>query len=266
MSHNRNTAARAMHDLGLAAWFGGSLMGAIGLNGAAADVRDPIESTRVAQAGWGRWTPVGLAAIGLHLAGGAWLLTGNKSRIMSQQGVLAATATKAGLTAAALGMTAYTRVLGEDVMKAGDTPSHGATTPSEQTEAKAAAAQRKLHTLQWTVPALTGAVLVLNAYMGEQQRMTEQLRGGLARGTRQFGKALATGALLSRYAGKAWGKKKKTQLKAGAAVGAIKHAPRVVAKSEAAKWATKTGVGTGRTAVKAGKKIAEVKAAKALVS
>lgn len=34
MSSTRNTLIRSMHDLGLAAWFGGSLMGAIGLNGA----------------------------------------------------------------------------------------------------------------------------------------------------------------------------------------------------------------------------------------
>ena len=33
-----NTLARSLHDLGLATWFGGSLMGAVGLNGAAAVV------------------------------------------------------------------------------------------------------------------------------------------------------------------------------------------------------------------------------------
>ena len=36
-----NTVARTLHDLGLAAWFGGSLMGAAGVNGAAAVVEDP---------------------------------------------------------------------------------------------------------------------------------------------------------------------------------------------------------------------------------
>jgi hypothetical protein len=33
-----NTLARSLHDVGLAAWFGGSRMGAVGLNGAAAAV------------------------------------------------------------------------------------------------------------------------------------------------------------------------------------------------------------------------------------
>ena len=37
----RNTLVRSLHDLGAAAWFGGSLMGALGVNGAAAQVRDP---------------------------------------------------------------------------------------------------------------------------------------------------------------------------------------------------------------------------------
>ena len=37
----RNTLIRSMHDLGLAAWFGGNLMGAVGLNGGAAKAKDP---------------------------------------------------------------------------------------------------------------------------------------------------------------------------------------------------------------------------------
>jgi hypothetical protein len=36
----RNTVVRSLHDLGLAMWFGGSLAGAVGFNGAAADVPD----------------------------------------------------------------------------------------------------------------------------------------------------------------------------------------------------------------------------------
>ena len=51
-----NTFARSLHDLGLAAWFGGSLMGATGVNGAAAVVQDPTQRLRVANTGWARWT------------------------------------------------------------------------------------------------------------------------------------------------------------------------------------------------------------------
>ena len=64
-----NTVARSLHDLGLATWFGGSLMGAVGLNGAAAVVDQPEQRLRVANAGWARWTPVNLAGIAAHLEG-----------------------------------------------------------------------------------------------------------------------------------------------------------------------------------------------------
>lgn len=40
----RNTHVRSMHDIGLTAWFGGSLAGAVAINGAAADV-SPAAST-----------------------------------------------------------------------------------------------------------------------------------------------------------------------------------------------------------------------------
>ena len=60
---DRNTLVRSLHDVGLAAWFGGSLMGAIGLNGAGAAVLDDKERARVASAGWAKWTPVNAAAI-----------------------------------------------------------------------------------------------------------------------------------------------------------------------------------------------------------
>ena len=60
----RNTVLRSMHDIGLAGWFGGSLMGAVGLNGAAAQAPNPAERLQIASAGWDRWAPVNLAAIG----------------------------------------------------------------------------------------------------------------------------------------------------------------------------------------------------------
>ena len=75
----RNTVVRSLHDVGLAVWLGGSLMGAVGLNGAAQEASDPAERLRVANTGWARWTPVNLAAIGAHLVGGAGLLYANKS-------------------------------------------------------------------------------------------------------------------------------------------------------------------------------------------
>ncbi|MBK5305584.1 MAG: hypothetical protein JJD92_02740 [Frankiaceae bacterium] len=176
---NRNTFAHFLHDAGLAAWFGGSLMGAIGLNGAAADVDDPRQRARVANAGWGRWTPFNLAAIGAHLVGGAILLKENKGRVVAQKGVLANTNVKLALTAGALGATAYSRLLGQKVMDAGDVPVAGATASLPSTPPEVAKAQKQLKALQWAIPGLTGAVLASSSLHEEQQRPSEVLKGTL---------------------------------------------------------------------------------------
>ena len=172
-----NSLARSLHDTGLAAWFGGSLMGAIGVNGAAAEVDPPGQRARVANAGWARWTPVNAAAIGAHLLGGAVLTSANKGRVAAQQGVATWTGIKVALTVAALGATAYSRVLGKRIEQAGDVPVEGGTTPSAQTPPEVESAQRQLNLLQWVIPALTGALLVVNARMGEQQRPKEVVSG-----------------------------------------------------------------------------------------
>jgi hypothetical protein len=52
--------------------------------------------------------------------------------------------------------------------------------PKSTTPEDVARAQRQLTALQWVIPVLTGAVLVVNARMGEQQRPT-QVTGGLVR-------------------------------------------------------------------------------------
>jgi hypothetical protein len=182
---NTNTAARTLHDAGLAAWFGGSLMGAIGLNGAAAGVEDAGQRARVANAGWARWTPVNLAAIASHLLGGGMLTLANKGRITAQRGVGSTSAAKTAVTLAALGVTGYARALGQRVMKAGDVPVEGGTAPRASTPPEVADAQKKLDMLQWVIAGLTGTLIWLTAYMGEQQRPGEVATGPLGRFFRQ---------------------------------------------------------------------------------
>jgi CBS domain-containing protein len=178
-----NTVARSLHDLGLAAWFGGSLMGAVGLNGAAAAVDPAEQRLRVANAGWARWTPVNLAGIAAHLAGGAVLLVANKGRLAGQRGVATATIAKTALTGLALAATGYSRALGAKLQHVGDAPVEGGTTPTEDSPDQVARVQRQLNVLQWVIPGLTGATLVLNAQMGEQQRPTT-VATGLLQGAR----------------------------------------------------------------------------------
>ena len=178
---NSNTLARTMNDLGLAAWFGGSLMGAVGLNGAAGKVTMPGERAKVANAGWAAWTPVNLAAIAAFTVGGLQLTRANKGRLAGQQGVASAASLKAIFSGLAMAATAYSRTLGQKVMNAETPPVEGATEPSPSTPPDVAAAQRQLKFLQWAIPALTGAAIVVDSRLSEQQRPGEVARGVLGR-------------------------------------------------------------------------------------
>ena len=171
--------ARTLHDVGLAAWFGGSLMGAVGLNGAAATASSSSERTAISRTGWDRWTPVNAAAIGAHLLGAVVLTGANKGRLSAQQGVAGVSVAKGAATLGALAVTAYARKLGSDI-EAG-TPAEGATEPSPTTSHNVAEAQRKERYVQWAIPALTGLVIALGAKLGEQQQPTEVARGIIQR-------------------------------------------------------------------------------------
>ncbi|MET7455226.1 hypothetical protein ABZT03_25690 [Streptomyces sp. NPDC005574] len=174
---DRNTLIRSLHDVGLAAWFGGSLMGAVGLNGAAKDQGEtPRGRARIASSGWGKWTPVNAAAIGAHLFGGGGLLAVNVHRVAAQKGVGASTTAKTLVTSAALAATAYARVLGKKVELASSSDPED-TAKAVEHPVDLDNARRQLVWVQWAVPALTGCLVVLNALHGEQQRPEEQLPG-----------------------------------------------------------------------------------------
>ncbi|MBA3279648.1 MAG: hypothetical protein H0U22_13245 [Geodermatophilaceae bacterium] len=182
----RNTVLRTMHDVGLAAWFGGSLMGAIGLNAAAGAVDEPAQRGRVANAGWDRWTPVNAAAIGAHLVGAAGMLAANRDRVANQEGVGASSVVKTALTGLALGVTAYSRVVGAKVSEAGDVEVASGAEPLADTPEDVAGAQRQLSVLQWAIPAVTGLLIGVTALQGEQQRADEQAQGKLRKAAKRL--------------------------------------------------------------------------------
>jgi len=49
-----NTISRSLHDVGLAAWFGGTLANAVALNAAAGETRRLSDAGAVVNAGWDR--------------------------------------------------------------------------------------------------------------------------------------------------------------------------------------------------------------------
>jgi hypothetical protein len=173
----RNTLIRSLHDMGLAAWFGGSLMGAVGLNRAAKEEGgNETAGDRISASGWAKWAPVNASAIGAHLFGGGGLLAVNAHRVATQRGVAASTTAKTVVTAAALAATAYARALGKKVELASSPDPQDAEKAQKQ-PIDLDKARRQLACAQWAVPALTGCLVVLNALHGEQQRPNQQIHG-----------------------------------------------------------------------------------------
>ncbi|MFO7961308.1 MAG: hypothetical protein R6U94_10220 [Nitriliruptoraceae bacterium] len=158
---DRTTAATIAHDVGLAAWFGGAWMGAVGLNGATIEVDDHTQRTRVANAGWFRWAPITGASLVAHVAS-AYVLgrfvraPGHRTVSSGRLGAL-----RTVLTTAAVLSTVETGVSGQRVVRGGDVPVATAVTPIAATPPAVAAAQRRLRVAQWLVPGFTGALLVV---------------------------------------------------------------------------------------------------------
>jgi hypothetical protein len=172
-----NLVARSIHDLTAAAWFGGSLMGALGLNGAAAEAKDPAERARLSSLGWKKWSPVQAAAFALHIPAGLAIMWENKGRMAKQEDVTRLTVYKGIVTLVGAAVTLYAGMLGAKVEKLASEGAEGATEPRPGASDELRAAQQQLKILQWTIPAFAGTVIVLGARHGEMQRPKNVFKG-----------------------------------------------------------------------------------------
>jgi succinate dehydrogenase/fumarate reductase cytochrome b subunit len=172
---SRNTVVRSMHDVGIAAWFGGGLMGAVGLNGATAKAKSSSEGLHLASVGWARWFPVELAAILMHGIGGVGLILSNKERLKNQEESRTNTAVKFTLTMAAVATSATSGILGKIIANNADHGAEGTTEPKPDAPEGLQTAQRVQKILQWVTPAITLVIIVLGAQQGEQQRPVKGL-------------------------------------------------------------------------------------------
>ena len=100
-----STDVRAVHLLTNAAWFGGSLMGAVALNPAAQEGDTGRERAQISDTGWTRWGPVQGGAIALHLLSGLAIVADNRRRALLHPPSSAAVVAKTALTGAALAAT-----------------------------------------------------------------------------------------------------------------------------------------------------------------
>lgn len=176
-----STNIRATHLLTNAAWFGGSLMGAVALNPAARHGVDSHERAELADAGWHRWDPVQTVAIGLHLLSGIAIVADNRHRVIAHPPTMTAVVIKTALTGVAVGASAAAFRLGAEL---------GATLHRAEIDAgsgrKARSLAAQLNWLQWATPATTAGLLILDAYLGEQQR---GVAGLLDRASRPVGRS-----------------------------------------------------------------------------
>jgi len=160
-----STLVRATHLVTNAAWFGGSLMGAVALNPAAREGDDAHEQADIADTGWTQWGPVQGASIALHLASGLAILADNRRRVVAHRPTTVAVVAKTALTGAALAASGAAYRLGAELGEAKERADHD---PEAARRARSLA--RTMRWLQWATPVTTGGVLVLDAYLGEQQR------------------------------------------------------------------------------------------------
>ena len=160
-----STLVRATHLVTNAAWFGGSLMGAVALNPAAAEGDDSHEQAQIADTGWRRWGAVQGASIGLHLVSGLAIVADNRRRVATHRPTTVAVVAKTALTGAALAASGAAYRLGAEL---GDAKERAEVDPAAAERARSLT--RWMRLLQWATPATTGGILVLDAYLGEQQR------------------------------------------------------------------------------------------------
>ena len=150
----RNTVIRSLHDLGAAAWFGGSLMGAVGLNGASAAVRDPQDRARVASVGWAKWSPVNAAAIAAHLVGGGSILYENRRVPSTSPASRRTRSPRSSSPAPRSAPLQPAGSLGAKVAKGDGHPPMERPSRRRKRLTTSRRAQRQLRYLQWVLPVL----------------------------------------------------------------------------------------------------------------
>ncbi len=177
--------AQAVHDLGAALWFGGAVMGVAGVNKAGNDLRDPVDKVRVAESAWQRFAPVEWAGVAAVLVAGSQLTRASSGRLAVQHGWARAGGTKAAVAVAGTAATAFAAYSGRKIGQLTEQAAasgrsvdvQDASTPNAQTPPELAAWQRRQRVSQYLVPLLSGANVVLNAYLVQTYRPGATARG-----------------------------------------------------------------------------------------
>ena len=138
-----STTAWVLHDLGLAAGFGGNLFGQLALNPAVSVVQSKRERGRVAHVAWARYKNVN--ALSLAAFAGTWIigraflhLSGREVGRASRNLTLVKDGLVAGALASGVGSMVVGTMLERARMQAGEPPIETGTEPSRGTPPKVA--------------------------------------------------------------------------------------------------------------------------------
>ncbi len=143
-------AARALHDLGIATWFGGQVFGKFALNPVVERISNPRERGKVVNSGWFSFNPIGFGGLAIagvvHLAARKTEMRDERLPPVERSLVRAETALMATTTA----LTLATGVQGARLAAqapGGAVPIKTGTKPLRRTPPKAAALQRSIEAL-----------------------------------------------------------------------------------------------------------------------
>ena len=153
---------KVAHNLGMSAWFGGTLFGQVALNPTVSSISDRSERGRVLNEAWGRFNAANVAAIA------ATLLTWRLGSLKDDAELRAPALTR--LKNLLLGGAAVTgiasSILGARIAKQsseGDTPVESGTQPAPETPEEAASSQRLISLSGPSNLALLAGVLAVSA-------------------------------------------------------------------------------------------------------
>ncbi|GIF72479.1 hypothetical protein [Asanoa siamensis] len=185
MRTDNHATAQAVHDLGSALWFGGTVMGVAGVNKSGADLEEGIDRIRVASSAWRRFAPAQWAGIAATLLAGLRLTSVGGRRVLLQQGFGTVGGLKAGFAVAGAAATAYAAYSGTRIGRLAEERQQAharidvrdATLSTPGTPPELATWQRRQRVAQYAVPVLAAANIVCGSYLAQSYRTGATVRG-----------------------------------------------------------------------------------------
>ena len=186
---DNHAVAQALHDIGSALWFGGSVMGVAGVNKSGSDLAQGIDRIRVARSAWSRFSSAQWLGIGATMLAGWQLTRSSRGRLALQKGYGSAGAAKAATAVLGAAATAYAAYCGTRISQAAEEAQwrgesvevKDATIATPHTPPEIATWQRRQRLVQYAVPALAGANIVLGSYLVQSYRAGATAKGLLRR-------------------------------------------------------------------------------------